>query len=725
MAAWLPERRTSGIARPSQTAGFVYCGCSSRPEEKLSSSAEWLIPEHARHKPNRRVDQGLRGEVAPGQDEVPERHLLQPEPLDQPLVHALEAPAEQDRAVAPARGRAPSPGRCAGPGATSAAAARRRAPARCASSSARAPTSARSTMPAPPPAGRVVHVAVAPLAEVPQVDACAATRSPPAGPGPSGVSPSTPGQASGTSVMTCAVQTPASSSSAIRSRGTGEGRMDLRPTARGAGGIVAHGRASRRGRRPRPAVGAAGHDQGDDPEQHEEEQDQDDDGEPLGARSAPPPGRGACPRRPAMAATTRRMRIQAIMARPFVRAGAPAPPRPRANAEAGRFGSRRLRGASAAEWRQGRGRSSAAGRRRPRGRARAARRRRSLGRAAPVLRAQSRRIADHVGHDLVHRLATRRSPRLARRRRRPWRPAVSAVSGGLGGVVEDGAEERTPGAAARGEDAMPAAPASSAPRRSRGHGGRPAPVPHLPAGSWGSHAADALRDDLLAGHRGPPRVQCARPRQASRGSPRPPGVPVRGSRAGPRRCGAREVHQRDRREREGDEDASARRAAPPRGCRPPRGSAPPARVPSGAPPASCTGEADEVGVVVLVVRQRAAAGRRSTRRSVPLRASASSRVAMPSTRAVSEPPPAPVIRTDRNTRPSGARRGRSPRSPRPPRRRTSGAPRRGPRRPRRGARRRCVLGQDAAITRSRRRGSRRGRPSSRRVRWWPCRARPS
>ena len=40
MAAWLPERRTSGTARPSQRAGFVYWGYSSSEAEKLSSSAD-------------------------------------------------------------------------------------------------------------------------------------------------------------------------------------------------------------------------------------------------------------------------------------------------------------------------------------------------------------------------------------------------------------------------------------------------------------------------------------------------------------------------------------------------------------------------------------------------------------------------------------------------------------------------------------------------------------
>src|SRR5262249_4976233 len=42
--AWSPEIRISGIGRPSQTCGRVYCGYSSSPAVKLSSAAECGAP---------------------------------------------------------------------------------------------------------------------------------------------------------------------------------------------------------------------------------------------------------------------------------------------------------------------------------------------------------------------------------------------------------------------------------------------------------------------------------------------------------------------------------------------------------------------------------------------------------------------------------------------------------------------------------------------------------
>ena len=101
----------------------------------------------------------MRGDFAAGQHVVADRDLFEPRGLDDPLVDALEPAADDDdagagRQLAHAacvsglpRGLISSRGRGSSAG----------APRRCAAAS----TSQRSTMPGPPPAGRVVHGAVA------------------------------------------------------------------------------------------------------------------------------------------------------------------------------------------------------------------------------------------------------------------------------------------------------------------------------------------------------------------------------------------------------------------------------------------------------------------------------------------------------------------------------------------------------------------------------------
>ncbi len=55
-----------------------------------------LIPEHARYKPNRRINQHLRRQLSASQDVVANRDFLHVELCDGALIHALEPPAQQN-----------------------------------------------------------------------------------------------------------------------------------------------------------------------------------------------------------------------------------------------------------------------------------------------------------------------------------------------------------------------------------------------------------------------------------------------------------------------------------------------------------------------------------------------------------------------------------------------------------------------------------------------------
>ena len=71
-----------------------------------------LIPKHARYKSDGRVNQGLCGNLAPGQDKVTQTDLFQPVMVDDALIDAFEPAAEQGD---PLPGR-PAPGHALGKG---------------------------------------------------------------------------------------------------------------------------------------------------------------------------------------------------------------------------------------------------------------------------------------------------------------------------------------------------------------------------------------------------------------------------------------------------------------------------------------------------------------------------------------------------------------------------------------------------------------------------------
>ena len=107
--AWSPEVSTSGMARPSNTCGRVYCGYSSRPCAKLSSAPEASLPMTPGKQPHAGVEQRHGGDLAARQHVIADRDLLEAAGLDHPLVHALEAAADDDRARALRQRRAPAP----------------------------------------------------------------------------------------------------------------------------------------------------------------------------------------------------------------------------------------------------------------------------------------------------------------------------------------------------------------------------------------------------------------------------------------------------------------------------------------------------------------------------------------------------------------------------------------------------------------------------------------
>ena len=148
------------------------------------------------------VEQGERGDLAARQDVVADRDLLEPTRGDDPLVDALEAPANERDARARLRARAPGPasadaraarGEGAGAGSSAARPASRLA----------ASTSARSTMPAPPPAG-VSSTARWRPTPWSRMSCAASAHSPRARPSPASERPSGPGNIAGNRVKTSA-----------------------------------------------------------------------------------------------------------------------------------------------------------------------------------------------------------------------------------------------------------------------------------------------------------------------------------------------------------------------------------------------------------------------------------------------------------------------------------------------------------------------------------------
>ena len=113
---WSPERSTSGTSQPRNSAGRVYCGYSSSPAAKLSSSAESLVAQHAGQQAGHRLHHHQGGQLAPGQHEVADRQLAvapggRP-PAGRPPRSGRTA-ARTRRARRPAPG--PPAGRSAGP----------------------------------------------------------------------------------------------------------------------------------------------------------------------------------------------------------------------------------------------------------------------------------------------------------------------------------------------------------------------------------------------------------------------------------------------------------------------------------------------------------------------------------------------------------------------------------------------------------------------------------
>ena len=105
-AAWSPEPRTSGTARPRNVQGLVYCGCSSTPVANESSGAEASLPST----PGR--SRAIASRTTSAASSPPLKHVVADRQLfvDPPghaLVHTLVASAhEQEAGFAGERRRA-------------------------------------------------------------------------------------------------------------------------------------------------------------------------------------------------------------------------------------------------------------------------------------------------------------------------------------------------------------------------------------------------------------------------------------------------------------------------------------------------------------------------------------------------------------------------------------------------------------------------------------------
>ena len=193
---WRGRRRSAppGSARPSNTGGPGVLRIFEQPVGETLLGAGGLLAHDAGNQPHAGVDQRQRRDLAAGQHVIAERDFLELARRDQPLVDALEAAADDDRAgaAAPARRRAPaSAARRAGSSAGAGAVVVRHAHrARAAS------TSAFITMPGPPPAGVSSTVRCLSVACVADVDGVERPEPAPA-PCRRGSAPSGPGNISG------------------------------------------------------------------------------------------------------------------------------------------------------------------------------------------------------------------------------------------------------------------------------------------------------------------------------------------------------------------------------------------------------------------------------------------------------------------------------------------------------------------------------------------------
>ena len=96
---WSPERSTSGTVQPRKLAGLVYCGYSSSPSAKLSSTALCVVAEHAVAESRHGLDDHECGELAAGEHDVADAQLAVAAVVEHALVDALVAPAQQREAA--------------------------------------------------------------------------------------------------------------------------------------------------------------------------------------------------------------------------------------------------------------------------------------------------------------------------------------------------------------------------------------------------------------------------------------------------------------------------------------------------------------------------------------------------------------------------------------------------------------------------------------------------
>ena len=96
---WSPERKTSGTSQPRKVAGRVYCGYSSRPVVKLSSSADRSLPEHTREQPDHRLHDHQCGQLATCEYEVADREFVVGQVVGDPLVDAFVTAAQKGKTL--------------------------------------------------------------------------------------------------------------------------------------------------------------------------------------------------------------------------------------------------------------------------------------------------------------------------------------------------------------------------------------------------------------------------------------------------------------------------------------------------------------------------------------------------------------------------------------------------------------------------------------------------
>ena len=85
---------------PLPDGGPCILGMFKQPVRKTFVLDRGLIPKHAGYKPDRGINQDLCGHLTIGQDKIADRHFLDPEMIDHPLIHTLETTAKKCDTVA-------------------------------------------------------------------------------------------------------------------------------------------------------------------------------------------------------------------------------------------------------------------------------------------------------------------------------------------------------------------------------------------------------------------------------------------------------------------------------------------------------------------------------------------------------------------------------------------------------------------------------------------------